>query len=49
LETKRKISLRQYRRREKIKSKTGLTLIVYACMLLMLGYMLVQLLKVFPG
>lgn len=39
------VTLNQYRRREKIRGKFGLMLLVYACMLIMLGYFLIEIMK----
>lgn len=45
LEYKKPIVLNQYRRREKIRRRFGLILMVYACMLVMLGYLLIEIMK----
>lgn len=39
------VSIHQYRRREKIRGRFGLMLLVYACMLIMLGYFLIEIMK----
>ncbi len=40
------ISIHQYRRREKIRGRFGFILLVYACMLIMLGYFLIEIMKI---
>jgi hypothetical protein len=45
LEFRKPIALNQYRRREKIRGRFGIMLLVYACMLVMLGYFLIEIMK----
>lgn len=42
---KKPVSIHQYRRREKIRGRFGWMLLVYACMLIMLGYFLIEIMK----
>lgn len=42
---KKPIELNQYRRREKMRGRFGIMLLVYACMLVVLGYLLIEIMK----
>ncbi|MBE2246421.1 MAG: hypothetical protein IAE67_04135 [Candidatus Competibacteraceae bacterium] len=43
------IRFQHFRRRERIKPRVGLMLFVYACMLIMLGYLLIEIMKLAKG
>ncbi|MCX7743589.1 MAG: hypothetical protein N2167_03390 [Flavobacteriales bacterium] len=45
-EYKKLVSIHQYRRREKIRARFGVMLLVYACLLIMLGYFLIEIMKI---
>lgn len=45
----RSIRYQHFRRRERIKTKVGVLLIVYACILIILGYLMVEVLKMAKG
>lgn len=45
LKLRKPVALNQYRRREKIRGRYGIMLFVYACMLIMLGYFLIEIMK----
>jgi len=46
LEFRKPVVLNKYRRREKIRGRFGIMLLVYACILVMLGYFLIEIMKI---
>jgi hypothetical protein len=46
LEFRKPVVLSKYRRREKIRGRFGIMLLMYACILVMLGYFLIEIMKI---